>query len=143
MSYIKVVKVKENIENLNQYMNIYQAINRLDWILKNKCINCEQQCTDCYLDFESKIAIEKILNPAKLRIIPPDKIPSAKDTTTFLVTKAKTIATIGGIKVRNPYLSAFTCAISTSSANAMTVDIKNIIIDIKTIFVFLFLIFSS
>ena len=34
MSYIKVVKVKESIENLNQYMNIYQAINRLDWILK-------------------------------------------------------------------------------------------------------------
>jgi len=33
MSYIKVVKVKESIENLNQYMNIYQAINRLDWIL--------------------------------------------------------------------------------------------------------------
>ena len=65
MSYIKVVKVKENIENLNQYMNIYQAINRLDWILKNKCINCEQQCTDCYLDFESKIAIEKILTYLK------------------------------------------------------------------------------
>ena len=66
MSYIKVVKVKESIENLNQYMNIYQAINRLDWILKNKCINCEQQCTDCYLDFESKIAIEKILTYLKV-----------------------------------------------------------------------------
>ena len=51
MSYIKVVKVKESIENLNQYMNI--------------CINCEQQCTDCYLDFESKIAIEKILTYLK------------------------------------------------------------------------------
>ena len=65
MSYIKVVKVKESIENLNQYMNIYQAINRLDWILENKCINCEQQCTDCYLDFESKISIEKILTYLK------------------------------------------------------------------------------
>ena len=65
MSYIKVVKVKESIENLNQYMNIYQAINRLDWILKNKCINCEQQCTDCYLDFESKIAIKKNINLLK------------------------------------------------------------------------------
>ena len=65
MSYIKVVKVKESIENLNQYMNIYQAINRLDWILENKCINCEQQCADCYLDFESKIAIEKILTYLK------------------------------------------------------------------------------
>ena len=65
MSYIKVVKVKESIENLNQYMNIYQAINRLDWILENKCINCEQQCIDCYLDFESKIAIEKNINLLK------------------------------------------------------------------------------
>ena len=38
MSYIKVVKVKESIENLNQYMNIYQAINRLDWILKTNVL---------------------------------------------------------------------------------------------------------
>jgi len=30
MPYIKVIKVKESIENLNQYMNIYQAINKLD-----------------------------------------------------------------------------------------------------------------
>lgn len=65
MYYFKVVKVKESIENLNQYMNIYQAMNSLNWILKNKCINCEQQCTDCYLDFESKIAIEKILTYLK------------------------------------------------------------------------------
>lgn len=65
MSYIKVVKVKESIENLNQYMNIYQAINKLDWILENKCINCEQQCTDCYLRYEDKIAIEKILTYLK------------------------------------------------------------------------------
>ena len=65
MSYIKVVKVKESIESLHQYMSIYQAMNSLDWILKNKCINCEQQCTDCYLDFESKIAIEKILTYLK------------------------------------------------------------------------------
>jgi len=65
MSYIKVVKVKESIEGLNQYMSIYQAMNSLNWILKNKCINCEQQCTDCYLDFESKIAIEKILTYLK------------------------------------------------------------------------------
>ena len=65
MSYIKVVKVKESIESLHQYMSIYQAMNSLNWILKNKCINCEQQCTDCYLDFESKIAIEKILTYLK------------------------------------------------------------------------------
>lgn len=62
MSYIKV---KESIESLHQYMSIYQAMNSLNWILKNKCINCEQQCTDCYLDFESKIAIEKILTYLK------------------------------------------------------------------------------
>ena len=46
MSYIKVVKVKESIENLNQYMNTYQAINRQDKILENKCINYKQQYTD-------------------------------------------------------------------------------------------------
>lgn len=61
MSYIEVVKVKESIENLNQYMNIYQAVNKLDWILENKCINCEQQCTDCYFDYSDKIAVEKLL----------------------------------------------------------------------------------
>ena len=65
MDYIKVLKVKESIESLHQYMNIYQAMNTLDWILKNKCINCEEQCSDCYLDFESKIAIEKILTYLK------------------------------------------------------------------------------
>lgn len=65
MSYIKAVKVKESIESLHQYMSIYQAMNSLNWILKNKCINCEQQCADCYLDFESKIAIEKILTYLK------------------------------------------------------------------------------
>ena len=65
MAYIKVLKVKESIESLHQHMNIYQAMNTLDWILKNKCINCEEQCSDCYLDFESKIAIEKILTHLK------------------------------------------------------------------------------
>lgn len=65
MAYIKVLKVKESIESLHEYMNIYQAMNTLDWILKNKCINCEEQCSDCYLDFESKIAIEKILTYLK------------------------------------------------------------------------------
>ena len=61
MAYIKVLKVKESIKNLHEYMNIYQAMNALDWVLENKCINCQEQCSDCYLDFESKIAIEKIL----------------------------------------------------------------------------------
>lgn len=65
MSYIKVLKVKESIENLHKYMNIYQAMNALDWVLENKCINCQEQCSDCYLDFESKIAIEKILTYLK------------------------------------------------------------------------------
>ena len=63
-------------------------------------------------------------------------IPIAKDITTFFVINASTIATIGGINVNTPYLSALTWAISTSSANAITVDIINIIIDINTIFVF-------
>ena len=65
MAYIKVLKVKESIESLHQYMNIYQAMNALDWVLENKCINCQEQCSDCYLDFESKIAIEKILTYLK------------------------------------------------------------------------------
>lgn len=41
MPYIKIIKVKESIENLNECMNIYQAINKLDWILQNKCIDCD------------------------------------------------------------------------------------------------------
>lgn len=65
MAYIKILNVKESIENLHQNMNIYQAMNALDWVLENKCINCEEQCSDCYLDFESKIAIEKILTHLK------------------------------------------------------------------------------
>jgi hypothetical protein len=65
MAYIKVLKVKESIENLHKYMNIYQAMNALDWVLENKCINCQEQCSDCYLDFEDKIAIEKILTHLK------------------------------------------------------------------------------
>ena len=74
---------------------------------------------------------------------PPDIIPIAKDITTFFVANASIIATSGGINVNAPYLSALTWSISTSSANAITVDIMNIIIDINATFDVLFFIFSS
>lgn len=75
MPYIKIIKVKESIKNLNECMNIYQAINKLDWILQNKCIDCEQQCMDCCIRYEDKIAIEKLLSYVKRNKI---KIKGAK-----------------------------------------------------------------
>lgn len=29
--------------------------------LQHRCINCDTQCSDCYLDYMDKIALEKIL----------------------------------------------------------------------------------
>lgn len=61
MPYIKIVKTKENIDYLSRNMNIYQAINNLNYILKHKCKDCNEQCSDCYIDYIDKISIEKLL----------------------------------------------------------------------------------
>lgn len=61
MAFIKIHKVKEDIDCLNESMNIYQAVNNLLWILKHKCKDCEEKCSDCYLRYTDKISIEKIL----------------------------------------------------------------------------------
>ena len=61
MPYIKINKTKEHISYLTETMTIYEARKELKWILKQKCINCNEQCADCYLIYKDKIAIEKVL----------------------------------------------------------------------------------
>ena len=86
---------------------------------------------------------DNIFTPFKLSKNPPDITPRTKDNITFLVAKAKIIATTGGSNVNIPNLSAFTTALSTSAAKTDTLDIiiKNIVIKIN--FAFLFFIFIS
>lgn len=61
MSYITVHSPKKEIPIYDKCMNIYQARNELKWILNHKCIDCNMQCSDCYLHYKEKIALEKIL----------------------------------------------------------------------------------
>ena len=61
MPYITVHYPAKEIPIYTQCMNIYQARNELKWILKHKCIDCDEQCSDCYLRYKEKIALEKIL----------------------------------------------------------------------------------
>lgn len=61
MPYIKIHKVKEEIKHYSECMTLLQARNELKWIIEHKCINCNEQCSDCYLHYKDKIAIEHIL----------------------------------------------------------------------------------
>ena len=98
------------------------------------------------LSTKSKNELNKAENtfiPFKLSKKPPDITPRTRDTITFLVTKAKTIATNGGSIVSTPNFSAFTVAISVSAAKADTLDIINNIVVIKNnLAFFLFILFS-
>ena len=78
--------------------------------------------------------------PFKFNKNPPDITPITKDTITFLVIKAKIIATNGGSRVNTPYFSAFITAISCSAAKLHTLDIKINIVVINNNLTFLFLI---
>lgn len=61
MPYITVHSPAKEIPIYNECMNIYQARNELKWVLNHKCIDCDMQCSDCYLHYKEKIALEKIL----------------------------------------------------------------------------------
>lgn len=61
MPYIKIHSPAKEIPIYTECMNIYQARNKLEWILQHRCIDCDEQCSDCYLCYEEKIALEKIL----------------------------------------------------------------------------------
>lgn len=77
MPYIKIHKVKQEIEYYSKYMTLLQARNEANWIIKNKCANCYEQCADCYLDYKSKIAIEHILKYLN-KTIPKRKIKNKR-----------------------------------------------------------------
>ena len=61
MPYINIHSPAKEIPIYTECMNIYQARNKLEWILQHKCIDCDMQCSDCYLHYKEKIALEKIL----------------------------------------------------------------------------------
>lgn len=61
MPYIKIHKVKQEIEYYSEHMTLLQARAELKWITEHKCRNCDEKCSDCYFDYKDKIAIEHIL----------------------------------------------------------------------------------
>lgn len=61
MPDLKIRKPKLEIPILTNNMNLYQAVHILNPLLKQRCIDCDMQCADCYLDYDEKIAIETIL----------------------------------------------------------------------------------
>ena len=99
------------------------------------------------LSIKSKNACVKApntLNPVRFKINPPDKTPINNEMTTFLVINANTIATIGGINVNSPNLSALLTAGSTPAAKTNVVDnINSIIVKPKILLKFLFIHCSS
>ena len=60
--FIKIRRPSVEIPYYTETMTLLQAKAELRPIKKYPCINCEEQCSDCYISYKEKIAIEKLLD---------------------------------------------------------------------------------